>query len=102
MKKKYFFLIATAAFIGIVIYSGYLGYKNYLNSKIIDFDSCAKAGHPIQEMYPARCIGPNGKAYIQKVENEEGAICTMDSVLCPDGSYVERTGPDCEFVCPKD
>jgi hypothetical protein len=27
-------------------------------------------------------------------------ICTMDARQCPDGSYVGRTGPNCEFVCP--
>lgn len=27
-------------------------------------------------------------------------ICTMDAKMCPDGSYVGRTGPNCEFVCP--
>ena len=26
--------------------------------------------------------------------------CTMDAMQCPDGSYVGRTGPKCEFVCP--
>jgi len=25
--------------------------------------------------------------------------CTMDAKQCPDGSYVGRTGPNCEFVC---
>lgn len=30
-----------------------------------------------------------------------GAIaCTMDAKMCPDGSYVGRSGPNCEFVCP--
>ncbi len=24
----------------------------------------------------------------------------MDALECPDGSYVGRTGPDCQFVCP--
>lgn len=29
--------------------------------------------------------------------------CTMEAKLCPDGSYVGRTGPDCEFAqCPAD
>ena len=29
--------------------------------------------------------------------------CTMDAKLCPDGSYVGRTGPDCEFaLCPSE
>ncbi len=28
-------------------------------------------------------------------------ICTQDAKLCPDGSYVSRTGPNCEFTaCP--
>ena len=26
--------------------------------------------------------------------------CTMEAMQCPDGSYVGRTGPNCEFVCP--
>jgi hypothetical protein len=26
--------------------------------------------------------------------------CTMDAMMCPDGSYVGRSGPKCEFVCP--
>ena len=27
--------------------------------------------------------------------------CTMEAKLCPDGSYVSRTGPNCEFAtCP--
>lgn len=27
--------------------------------------------------------------------------CTMDARACPDGSYVGRTGPNCEFApCP--
>lgn len=27
--------------------------------------------------------------------------CTMDAKLCPDGSAVGRTGPNCEFAeCP--
>lgn len=30
----------------------------------------------------------------------EGTVCTMDAKMCPDGTYVGRTGPNCEFVCP--
>ncbi len=26
--------------------------------------------------------------------------CTMDAHMCADGSYVGRSGPNCEFVCP--
>lgn len=34
-------------------------------------------------------------------EKTEAVACTMDAMQCPDGSYVGRSGPDCEFVCPE-
>ncbi len=31
----------------------------------------------------------------------ETVFCTQDAKLCPDGSYVGRSGPNCEFSpCP--
>jgi hypothetical protein len=30
----------------------------------------------------------------------EDIMCTQDVIECPDGSYVGRTGPECEFNCP--
>ena len=30
---------------------------------------------------------------------KEPVVCTMDAKQCPNGSYVGRTGPNCEFVC---
>ena len=32
---------------------------------------------------------------------EEQVVCTLDAKLCPDGSYVSRQAPNCEFAkCP--
>ncbi len=32
---------------------------------------------------------------------ETGVACPADAMMCPDGSWVGRTGPDCEFApCP--
>ena len=31
---------------------------------------------------------------------QEEVVCTADAYKCPDGTYVGRTGPKCEFVCP--
>lgn len=32
----------------------------------------------------------------------EQVVCTMDAKQCPDGSYVGRSGPNCEFAaCPQ-
>lgn len=30
---------------------------------------------------------------------DEPVFCTMDAFQCPDGLWVGRTGPNCEFVC---
>jgi len=38
----------------------------------------------------------------QKYNKQGGIACTQEAKLCPDGSYVGRTGPDCEFApCPE-
>ncbi|HVU75555.1 MAG TPA: IPT/TIG domain-containing protein, partial [Candidatus Paceibacterota bacterium] len=31
---------------------------------------------------------------------DEPVMCTMEAMQCPDGSWVGRSGPHCEFVCP--
>lgn len=34
-------------------------------------------------------------------EDDSGVMCTAEAKLCPDGSYVGRVGPSCEFAeCP--
>lgn len=38
----------------------------------------------------------------EKPSNEEPVICTMEAKECPDGSFVGRKGPKCEFTrCPE-
>ncbi|OGY14177.1 MAG: hypothetical protein A3A58_03085 [Candidatus Blackburnbacteria bacterium RIFCSPLOWO2_01_FULL_41_27] len=32
----------------------------------------------------------------------ESVVCAQDALQCPDGTYVGRTGPNCEFVCPEE
>lgn len=39
--------------------------------------------------------------YFQNLPNVDNSIaCTEDAMQCPDGSYVGRTGTNCEFECP--
>jgi len=34
--------------------------------------------------------------------NNEQVVCTADAKMCPDGSFVGRMGPNCEFArCPR-
>jgi len=43
-----------------------------------------------------------GYKIITNGEPEGPVACTTDAKLCPDGSYVGRVGPNCEFaVCPE-
>ncbi len=47
----------------------------------------------------AGCIAQGSKD--QPNTPSEPVVCTMDAKQCPDGSYVGRTGPKCEFTkCP--
>jgi len=50
--------------------------------------------HAVREGLPVRDIQrPDAR------ENEEAVICTADAFQCPNGSWVGRSGPNCEFVC---
>ncbi len=42
-----------------------------------------------------------GAAVFFTNKSEEQIACTMEAKLCPDGSYIGRVGPKCEFAeCP--
>lgn len=41
----------------------------------------------------------NSYIYNEKQEDGEVIACTMDAFQCPDGEWVGRTGPNCQFVC---
>ncbi|MBP9836829.1 MAG: hypothetical protein KBC78_03265 [Candidatus Pacebacteria bacterium] len=41
------------------------------------------------------------KVQNQILEEDEMVACTLDAMMCSDGSYVGRSGPNCEFAaCP--
>ena len=71
--------------------------KNMLNNKIfiLVFVTAVFILGALMYIYnpvPAEYKNPNEK---------EPTACTMEARLCPDGSYVGRTGPNCEFTpCP--
>ena len=44
---------------------------------------------------------PVNPAPVENVKETETVVCTMDAMMCPDGTYVGRTGLKCEFVCPE-
>jgi hypothetical protein len=64
--------------------------------RITNFETCVKAGNPVMESYPRQCTA-DGETFTEEI------LCTADVGTCPDGSYVSRVPPTCEFEpCPDD
>jgi hypothetical protein len=77
------------------------------------FEECAAAGYPVAESYPRRCTTPDGRSFVEAVPpdslapdkpaGDSGVICTMEAKQCPNGTYVQRVPPNCEFApCPEE
>tara|TARA_B100000508_G_scaffold31981_1_gene24596 strand:- start:34622 stop:35248 length:627 start_codon:yes stop_codon:yes gene_type:complete len=65
---------------------------------ITSFEECVAAGNPVMESYPRQCSAA-GKTFVEEIA--EPVACTQEAKMCPDGSFVGRTGPNCEFeACP--
>ncbi|MBX4206491.1 hypothetical protein KW784_01765 [Candidatus Parcubacteria bacterium] len=45
-------------------------------------------------------LGAKNESPKPGAETPGSVVCTADAMQCPDGSYVGRTGPNCQFVCP--
>jgi len=45
-------------------------------------------------------ISACGEKNIRTTKHAQPTFCTMDTLQCPDGRWVGRTGPKCEFICP--
>jgi len=60
-------LILSLFSIGLAATAIFLN-KSMTEKKITDFESCAAAGNPIMESYPARCMTKDGKSFTQKID----------------------------------
>lgn len=54
---------------------GVLAYKSIQSnsedySSITSFEDCADAGYPIMESHPRQCRTPDGKLYVEEIEND--------------------------------
>lgn len=104
-------LLLLALVLALLIGAG-LGYLVGYNqaedrTPITSFDECRAAGYPVMESYPERCATPDGRTFTRDITSDdmpsgtEPVFCTMDAKVCPDGSFVGRVGPNCEFApCP--
>lgn len=98
-------LILIAASGAVGYYFGYdVGFEKAAEAEINSFEECA-AVYPVMESYPEQCLTPDGRSFTRQIDqpiDPDGPVaCTMEAKLCPDGSAVGRTGPNCEFApCP--
>jgi len=60
-----------------------------------------KTGKIILLIFLVVLVSIAGYFFTRGNETGETVFCTQEALMCPDGSYVGRTGPNCEFsVCP--
>ena len=57
--------------------------------------------YPVEQTYSNICLLEADSATLKHTGACEGfTACTADAYLCSDGTWVGRTGSQCEFVCP--
>jgi len=54
---------------------------------------------PLAVLATALLIGTAILTTPAAAQEGEYTMCTMDAMQCPDGTWVGRSGPNCEFVC---
>lgn len=70
-----------------------------IKDEVTNFEECVEAGNPVMESYPRQCKAGD-EVFTEEINNP--IACTMDAKQCPDGSYVGRAAPDCDFEdCPE-
>lgn len=52
----------------------------------------------VPEFEPGDTLPPTTENPTEPLPDPEPVACTMDAKMCPDGSFVGRTGPNCEFA----
>ncbi len=62
-------LIIWILFMGIIF--GVKYYTDKQAASIVDFETCAAAGFPVQESYPATCRTNDGRSFTQVLSEEE-------------------------------
>ncbi len=64
---------------------------------------CGRDGSTAFNLQHGGASKPNAKLTTFKIgtvgQTSSPVACTMDAKMCPDGTYVGRSGPNCQFVC---
>lgn len=88
-KKDIFIIILIVVILGGGIYL-------YLNNNVV------KQGFVDNGQYSEEKDNTNNNQEynIAEKQDDNTVACTADAMQCADGSFVGRTGSNCEFVCP--
>jgi hypothetical protein len=127
MNTKYIIILLLGALIilGASIYYFSSGNEEALYTQIDSYQECVNAGYPVMRSLPKQCATPDGRTFTEEIDDssddlpwvavppvappisdlngngDDAIFCTMDAKVCPDGSYVGRVPPNCEFApCP--
>jgi hypothetical protein len=73
--------IIIVALVGVFLFVGKPATPGTSSGTITSFDECVKAGYPIKESYPAQCMTPDGKNFVQDIGNaqEKANLIVLDS-----------------------
>jgi hypothetical protein len=79
-------------------------YSNYISSTAVQEDNGEFVIFvTLWQEPPASLALPQSYRGVKVIYHLESVVCTMEAKMCPDGSYVGRTGPHCAFApCPNE
>ena len=91
MKKKLTLILVIIAILVAYIFSANLREDKIL---VTDFQSCADAGYPIMESNPRQCNTPEGRNFVEEIDEENGNEEEPPSE-CPKGFFPRDTNCQC-------
>ena len=107
MKKQDLWKVIVIIIILVIIISLAitLFYKKLnKNEEINSFEDCANLGYPVGESYPRQCWTPDGKHFIEEIEDpnrnyhsRDVEECSRTQILCVEGMefFSDETGCGC-------
>ena len=87
MYQKLFMILGTV----LAIVLGFFFWNNRGDMDVSNFDDCVRAGNPIMESYPRQCRTPDGRNFVEDVDQPIGGQRDEWGCLGPAGySYDEE------------
>lgn len=87
MNKKFIGIITIIIiFIGVGVYVALNRERSLPSQRITNFEECVRAGHLVAESYPRQCWTPDGRYFVEGVEQNSlppsGSITISGEMTC--------------------